>query len=221
MKKRKLHAFFLIFIFCVNSIVGATKTVYGADTTEKLSLPFVYVNGNEVIEYFLDENDMPYVIREGNKMPIALPLEHLRVTEEVVLSQLNTMTQSTSSRAFTPSSYFDMTNGGTYTETMYLSDAYQNTSYIRINQSHPVIRICTKNEVKNTIFTGKKISYVVYYYCEGLDAWYNYTVNDCNVSTAYGGALDIGRGIYSYIYYSVKKSSDLYSADICIWQSDV
>lgn len=217
---KKFYAFMLALLICINGFAGASM-VYAADGSVNQSQSYVYERDDEIIEYYLDENNMPYVIREGSKMPVALPLEHLKVTEAETLAQLSAKMLNSGTRAFTPNAYYDMTNGGTYTETMYLTDSYQNTSYIRINQSHPVIRIRTENEVKNTIFTGKKISYVVYYYCEGLDSWYSYTVNDCNVSTAVGGALDIGRAIYSYVYYGVKKSSDLYSADVCIWQTDV
>ena len=155
-------------------------------------------------------------------MPMALPLEHLRVTDETVLSDLNMLRddQRVGGRSYNPSSYFDMTNGGTYTDTFYLTDSYQRTPDIRVNMNHHIIRIRTSNEVKNSFFTGKKISYIVYYYFEPFECWYHYEVEDINVSNDIGSPLNLS-GLYPYVYYEVKKSSDLSQADIHIWQTDV
>lgn len=224
LKKNRLFIALLLLFICINSVFCASTSVCAAETQTAFPESYIYELNNQVIEYYLDEDDMPYVIRNGIRVPIALPLEHMLVTDKETRANLNLLNNNSSFNysAFSiPSSYFDMRNGGTYTETISLSNSYSYTSYIRINQSRPIIRIRTSNEIKNSFFTGKKISYVVYYYFEATDSWYSYTVNDCNVSNDIGGALDIGSGIYSYVYYGVKKSSDLSQVDVHIWQSDI
>ena len=84
---------------------------------------YIFTHEDSIISYYLDENNMPYILQNGNRMPMALPLEHLRVTDETVLSDLNMLRddQRVGGRSYNPSSYFDMTNGGTYTDTFLIN----------------------------------------------------------------------------------------------------
>ena len=195
-KKIKVLISLLLLAICVSRgfIVSVHAT---ASSGNNSSESYTIIINNKTIEYYLDENNMPYVLQNGERMPVALPLEHMQVTDESVLIKLNMQREYkvVNNRSFNPSNYFDMTNGGTYTDTFYLTNYYQDTPFIRINMSHHIIRIRTSNEVKNTIFTGKKISYIVYYYFEPTDHWYNYVVNDINVSNDIGAGLDLN-GLY-------------------------
>ena len=219
-RRMKLLVALLLLSLCVSK--GTSVYADAAGLKNAYSECYTFTFADSTIPYYLDGNNMPYMLQNGNYMPMALPLDHLRVTDETVLSDLNMLkdNQRIGGRSFNPSSYFDMTNGGTYTDTFYLTNSYQNTPYIRVNLNHHIIRIRTSNEVKNSIFTGKKISYIVYYYFEPFDCWYSYEVNDINVSNDIGSPLNLS-GLYPYVYYGVKKSSDLSQADIHIWQTDV
>ena len=63
----------LALMICINGFAGASM-VYAADGSVNQSQSYVYERDDEIIEYYLDENNMPYVVREGNNMPIDLPL---------------------------------------------------------------------------------------------------------------------------------------------------
>ena len=105
---------------------------------------------------------------------------------------------------------------------MNLSDNYVDTEYMKMHPTKPVIRIKTSEEVKENIFAGKKISYVVHYYSVVDEEWCTYTVDGINCSNDIGSGLDlVSSDLFPYVYYSIKRSSKLSSAKISIWCTGV
>ncbi len=71
----------LIMILVIISLSGVSALAL----EEKQMYEFVYPDG-KTVNYYLDENQMPYVLVDGEVVYIALPLEHLRVTDFVKIT---------------------------------------------------------------------------------------------------------------------------------------
>lgn len=216
-----------IIAFCFVSLfftITSTPTVHASEEHQDDLTYYVYNNGETEIHYLLDERMQPYYEANGEHIYLALPLEHLKVTDENLLAELNHSMHITMARntlAYEPAEYHDLAIES-FERTMYLSDNYTYTGILKMDITKPIVRIKTSNEVKNNLLTGKKISYIIAYYSVVDETWFKYTVEDVNCSNDSGSPFDLQSGqLYPYIYYGIKKSSNLYSATISCWCTDV
>ena len=74
----------VIFIIVVSLLIG------GIITVSAIPKKYTYVDTNgETIEYYIDSEDNEYIIENGKKVYIALPLEKNKITDENILRELN------------------------------------------------------------------------------------------------------------------------------------
>ncbi len=213
----------LCFVFLAPFLTAAS-TACAEEEIQQEEEYYIYNYGDREIYYLMDEKMQPYYEANGERIYLALPLEHLRVTDEEFLAELNRGMQTAMAinpLAYVPGDYHDLAVE-TFERTMYLSDNYTYTGILKMDPTKRVIRMKTSEEIKNHLFTGKKISYIVAYYSVVDESWHKQTVEDINCSNDVGVSLNVVSGQLSpYVYFGVKKSSDLYSAKVSCWCTDI
>lgn len=221
--KKMLQRIVALCCFCLFSFMSTAVPAYAAEGYQKENEYYVFKYGEREIRYLLDEKMQPYYESDGERINLALPLEHLRVTDEEVLATLNRSLRGGMARGIsgvTPTTYHDL-GVQPYEETMYLSSDYVSTKYMKMHPTKEVLRIKTSDEVKVHWYSGKRISYVVYYYSAVDEMWCEYEVDNINCSNDIGSGLDLISGqLFPYVYYKVKSDS-LSSAKITCWCTDV
>ena len=153
---------------------------------------YVFTDSNgETIYYYIDDEDNPYIIENGEKVFIALPLERYRITDENILSELNAEMNTRGA----PTNYVTLTvPAGSQTSTTY-SNSYNfanytthNTPIFKMSTSHSKIRFRTTNLVK-PLLGSSKVSFVYRYYSTSNDAWYQVSYNNKTCTGATGFAI--------------------------------
>jgi hypothetical protein len=122
-----------------------------------------------VYDYYLDDAGNPYTIINEEVVYVALPLEHLKVTDPEKIEGLNASITSTQARGL-PTNYYDISQGGAevlnspvYTATVDFDVTPTfTTSVLKVNRQHAAFRFKTSDIEKETIFTGSKVSFTVY-----------------------------------------------------------
>lgn len=168
----KIRKRVIVFMVCVMFYCISFQTF--AKEQEKI---YIHNDGDVSIEYYLDDAGMPYNYVNGEKIYLALPLEHLKVEEIELLEELNSIfdDKDNMNRAV-PTQYVDLSTGSGMTSspiyTKNISFASGNvhpTDYLKFNAQHAQVRFKTTNIEKSSIFIGDKITFFFYYYCEALD----------------------------------------------------
>lgn len=78
-------------VFASNGDIGETNNIVSQASTCNLEIGVKQFFTNEdgtMIEYFLDDNYMPYVVENGQAFYTVLPLEHLLVRDEIQIMKL-------------------------------------------------------------------------------------------------------------------------------------
>lgn len=74
----------IIFVIVVLLIIG------GLITVSAIPKKYTYVDTNgKIYEYYIDNENHTYIIENGKKVYIALPLEQYKITDENILRELN------------------------------------------------------------------------------------------------------------------------------------
>ncbi|MBE5929802.1 MAG: hypothetical protein E7268_01925 [Lachnospiraceae bacterium] len=221
--KNMLKRIVALCFVCLFSIMSTATSVYAAEDCQKEKEYHVFKYGDREIQYLLDEKMQPYYESNGERINLALPLEHLKVTDEALLAKLNSKMQNEMTREtnnYVPSNYHDL-GVQPYEETMSLSENYTDTDILKVHPTKGIIRIRTSEEDRKFLKFGRKISYILYYYSPDADFWYDYEVNEINCSNDTGSPFNlVSAQIYPYVYYDI-KSDDLSSAKITCWCTDV
>lgn len=204
MVKRLLVGIFIVLLGLVRQNTLVKSFAYDDEKIE--GIEYVYQLGSYDITYYLDENGYPYQINEGERIPVAVPLENMRVTDSGILAYLNqglSDRRNVTTYSWTPAEYYDLANGN-YVRDYILTENYKYTDILKVRPTDNQIAIQTSDY--SPFYAGHLISYVLYFYSEGENAWYNYVVND--VACSIWRPLNIISGqLYPYAYYAVKKSS--------------
>lgn len=109
MKRTQIRRRIVAFILMAMMVMEIPLPVY-AETENKV-LQHIDVEG-KTYDYYLDDVGNPYMIIDGEKMYVALPLAHLRVTDPQKIEELNSaVSESTMTRAV-PTKYYDISSGG-------------------------------------------------------------------------------------------------------------
>lgn len=169
MKLKKITAILLVVSLCF-----AISPMVFANESEQLQ--YTFPDGT-VINYALDENMMPYIYENGEKVLVALSLPHLRVTDEAKIKELNAELKSARQRAV-PSYYVDLSTGSA-------SDASErySTTHNFTNSSSFITPVLKFNRSHTTLHTNKNVSgihicgekFVLYY------SFYDFTTDEWNV----------------------------------------
>lgn len=189
-------------------------------------LIYVYEDeyGNE-INYLMDENGTPYNYIDGELVYFALPLEHLKVTDENLICQLNEglVLEDFINRAV-PTQYVDLstesglTSSPVYTKNIsFASGNVHGLDYLKFNTQHAQVRFKTTNIVKESIFAGNDITFYFYYYSEILDEWYSTSMTDVNCTSVNGVGIQFSPSAHPYGKFTVVKSSNWESVTVNIW----
>ena len=183
---------------------------------------YVYVAPDgEKIYYYLDENLNPYNYIGEDKVYLALPLEHLRVTDPAILAELNSSIETASVNSV-PSTYYDISTGGTSTASPHYTKSVSfesvssfTTPVLKLNTSHTTMRVRASNIVKKNIFAGKKFDVTHYYYDSINDAWDSQTHNDQELASTL--AFYHYPNINNYGKVKVSKNSAIKTFTLDVW----
>ncbi|MGN0570118.1 MAG: hypothetical protein ACI4N4_06395 [Candidatus Fimenecus sp.] len=197
----------------------------------KASYSFNFENGT-TISYYLDEDGLPYQIVENEKIPLALPLEHLEVKDESKISALNA--EKNSFIAYqnseeqllplsTPSVGFDLSdcandeNSRKYTASISNIDtSYFHTPTFKYNTHHNAL--CIKSKSHSPFWaTSKNLNLSYYYYYETTDKWYLYNFINKDCGTLGGFKIGHFPSLFKYGRIDIRAYSDMKSCDIEIW----
>lgn len=183
---------------------------------------FTFPDGTEVT-YHLDESGYPYRIIDGERIYIALALEHLEVRDPAILAELQQreVERNTANSAITrsSSSVFDMSNCANdgysteYVVNATLSNTvFFETSTLLYNAHHTGLEINTDNH--RPLTASNKISFIYYFYHQTYGRWYSlsFTGKDCSL----GYAFQHSPSIYPKGYFKVLSYSNLKSCTIRI-----
>lgn len=167
-----------------------------------------------VVNYYLDENLMPYIIHDGEKMGIALPLEHLKVTDPVKLQQLNA---AVSIYSINGTGFGD--GGVTETVSFGNSSTYTTQQYTYNGTTGNQMRLHTYDYDKD-LFASKKISFS-YYYSDLTNSgtWYSYSYSDCSTASTNGFGIAISPRAYPNMQIEINKPSGVRSFTMHLYPS--
>lgn len=168
MKLKKITAILLVVSLCF-----AISPMVFANESEQLQ--YTFPDGT-AINYALDENMMPYIYENGEKVLVALSLPHLRVTDEAKIRKLNAELKSARQRAV-PINYVDLSTGSAgdksmaYTATHnFTNSSYFVTPVLKLHRSHNTLFVDTK--INSMHICGEKFVVYYYYYDFITDKWY-------------------------------------------------
>lgn len=210
-----------VFMVCV--LFSCLSFTTFAKEQEKI---YIHKDVNDVsIEYYLDDAGMPYNYVNGEKIYLALPLEHLKVEDNDLLEELNSIFDNNDNiNRAAPTQYVDLSTGSgltsspIYTKNIsFTSGNVHPTDYLKFNAQHAQVRFKTTNIEKSSIFIGDKITFYFYYYCEALDEWYSTSMTDIDCSGINGVGIQFSPSVNQYGKFTIVKSSDWDSATINIW----
>jgi hypothetical protein len=221
MKKIRLLA-----LICICLLIASASSIVAADLEE----PFVFEfpDGSTVL-YYLDENSLPYVYEDEAKVPIALPLPHMQVTDETLIAELNQVFEpNTGVSVFSkptspPSSYVDISTGSATSNSSSVSGTASfssnstvvPTSTIKVNPSHNSMRFKTSSHSPSS---AKIISLNAYYYTPIYGTWSVYPIVEVNCSSiAY--AFQHSPSINEYWKFDIFRFDPITSMSYQIWTS--
>lgn len=166
----------LIVTFSFNSVALST----GTDGEE---YSYTFSDGITVL-YYLDDSGNPYTYANGEKQYMLLPLEHLRITEQERVDELNSQIGNNSPNGITvysnpPTNYYDLsgrespTRSVMYTQFVDLEVFSKGiTPPLKLNSLFGKMNVTTAN-LKKKIFSGKIVKLILEYYSNADGSWYS------------------------------------------------
>ena len=133
-------------IFMSTIIIALTITQFSIFASAKEQFTYIKDDGTE-INYYLDENGMPYNYRNGEKIYLIIPIEGCIITEEELIKELNEKLEDVKSsqnqitRA-APTNYYSLrqydasVTSNVYTKAMNLAQGNGVTTYLYKHSSH-------------------------------------------------------------------------------------
>lgn len=179
-----------------------------------------------IINYYLDEDGLPYIIENGEEVYIGLPLPQFEIKDEKVLDELNMEIQNINDDKVvrtTPTNYFELTvDSDLPTQSIAYSNRYSFTNHtinytpvFKMNGNHKTIRFRTDN-VEKPLLGSKKVSFIIQIYSTTEKKWYAYTYTDqlCTGSTGFGfGYLSP----FNYAKYTLLIPDDVTAYTAVVW----
>lgn len=212
----------ILLLFCMVICLTMNITTFA----EGMEEPRQYVDANEnVIEYYVDDEMHPYIMEEGEKKYILLPLEEFKVSDSKIIEELNQIRRGAlmGTRSI-PTNFVDLSTGeAELASNEYRMDiSFENevlvqTSVLKYNTAHSVLRIKTTNIEKESIFAGNTISFTIYYYYEAFDEWYADVYNGVDCTAALGQGFAFTPSTYTYGRFVIRKDSAIKSLTVNIW----
>lgn len=183
-------------------------------------------SGGRSVNYYLDENNMPYTIENGERMYVALPLEHLKLqsneSNDENVSTYATMGNPIAFNREAPNNLYSLKGGDNNKSNIYSANA-SFTDFISfysrdfdLNTKHNAMRVKTTN-VKKPLFGSNKISFIYRYYDSNIKQWYGITISDVNCTGMSGWGFQHMPAEYPYGQIVVLIPKDITSCTVNIW----
>lgn len=186
------------------------------------SYVFTFPDGTTV-EYYLDDNSMPYIIENGKEIPIALPLPHLEVTDPDLLNKLNSESYTNSNARLTPTEVYCLTIGDDYKSNVYTesvsfssSQSYMSPKFL-LDTRHAGFRIRTSNVDKVSFLKGCSISFNFYFSTSKNGTWYHRTMEDFVCTGSNGAGIPIIPTAYEYGRIEIFEVNNIISCTLQVW----
>ena len=206
---------------CIMLIIATNSIAFAGSANEKYR--FIYPD-NTVVEYYLDEYGNPYIIKEGEKIVVALPLEHLRVTDKTKYGDLYTSLNSVEGGEKSPPSYYyDLSTGANtspsqkYTMNITFAGINLYTHALKFNVSHEAIRIKTSDIVKKYFWSSKNIDFDYLYYYPETDYWYTETFRNVDCTEVNGYGFQHSPEHYPYGKFYIYDNGNIKSMTLEVW----
>ena len=179
-----------------------------------------------IINYYLDEDGLPYIIENGEEIYIFLPLPQFKITDEEVLSELNAEIQNINNDLMVravPTNYFELTvDSDVPTKSIAYSKRYSfanHTTHVmpifKMNGHHAKIRFRT-DDLEKPLLGSRKVSFVVQLYSVAEDDWYNFQYFD-KVCTGTTGVAQEYVSAFNYAKYSLLIPEDVTAYTAVVW----
>lgn len=211
----------LSIILALSLMLLCTFSTFAIDSAEKHV--FIDENGNE-ITYYIDDENIPFLLIDGEKIYIALGLPDYEVTDATMVDELNIQRLSENginSRAV-PTNVADLSgcdnsaNSSSYTvNATGLGDDFFHTSVLKYNKSHKALVIKTSSH--RPLFCAEEVNIIYYYYYESEDKWYSYTFMNKDCSILGGFRFLHSPSVYEYGKVALLAHSTLTSCDVEIF----
>lgn len=213
---------FISVILSIILLASFVTPCFAATNTQGQSYVFTFPDGTTV-EYYLDDNLMPYIIENGKKAAVILPLPHLKVTDPDLLSKLNSESYTNSNARLTPTEVYCLTIGDAiesnkYTEsvTFSSSQSYFSPKFL-LDKRHSAMRIKTSNVDKDSFWSGCSISFKFYYSTSKNGTWYYYTHEDIPCTGSNGAGIPIIPTAYEYGRIEIFEVNNIISCTLQVW----
>lgn len=191
-------------------MLAASPLAYAADLGPKYT--FICAD-NSVIEYYLDENEMPFYYQAGEKIYLLIPIESCIITDETKLAQLNASLnqvraeETTAITRSAPTSYYSLMqrnvslDSNIYSQYMTMENGGNKTAILKKHTSHSFIRVKTADLGKPNALSSKKVNITVQAYLESFDQWIETTLTGVDATGSLGKGINLTSGVnYCYVY---------------------
>lgn len=212
----------IVSLLCASILTIGVSSPVHAETMETAS-QFTAIDGT-VYDYFLDEVGNPYIIINDEVTYVALPLDHLKVTDSEKIAELNECILPVQTRSL-PTNYYDISEGDAevinspvYTASVdFDATTTFTTRVLKVNRRHVQFRFKTSNIKKENILTGSKVNFTVYFYDVVAEEWFAETYNEVNCTSTNGVGIVFSPTVTEYLQFDVSKSSKIKSLTLEIW----
>ncbi len=216
----------ILSIFMSTIMIVLTITQFSIFASAKEQYTYIKDDGTK-IEYFLDENGMPYNYRNGEKIYLLIPIEGCIITDEALIKELNEKledvknSQNQITRA-APTNYYSLRQkdpsvaSNVYVKAMNLAQGNGVTTYLYKHSSHPVARVRTADLTKPNIFASKKVTITLHAYVESSGVWVKSTLTGVDATDAVGKGFELTTD-NNYFIVQVTQYKDAVSFNINVW----
>ena len=216
----------ILSIFMSTIMIVLTITQFSIFASAKEQYTYIKDDGTK-IEYFLDENGMPYNYRNGEKIYLLIPIEGCIITDEALIKELNEKledvknSQNQITRA-APTNYYSLRQkdpsvaSNVYVKAMNLAQGNGVTTYLYKHSSHPVTRVRTADLTKPNIFASKKVTITLHAYVESSGVWVKSTLTGVDATDAVGKGFELTTD-NNYFIVQVTQYKDAVSFNINVW----
>ena len=216
---------FISIILSIILLASFVTPCFAATNAQGQSYVFTFPDGTTV-EYYLDDNLMPYIIENGKKTAVILPLPHLKVTDPDLLNKLNSESYTNSNARLTPTEVYCLTIGDDYKSNVYTesvsfssSQSYMSPKFL-LDARHAGFRIRTSNVDKVSFLKGCSISFNFYFSTSKNGTWYHRTMEDFVCTGFNGEGFQCYPSTYPYARIEIFEANNINSCTLQVWTTD-
>lgn len=218
--KKKLLTFTTSMLLAFSLLISFVPLTYANGAT----CVFVDSNGNE-IKYYMDEDGLPYNMKNGEKIYLALPLEQFKITDPELIAELDaTINEETTltSRAL-PTDIYNLTlksdpllssNAYTHYCSFLNTDRFETPSF-KMSSKHSVIRLQT-DDIEKPFLGSSKVNFVYRFWYVSTGEWSAITYKDVKCTSSLGFPIQY-LSETSYSKYFLILPSDVTAYTAVIW----